>query len=61
MPHRVTQKVMNTEVDIVMESIELNPEIPPGEFDLPDDVKALLEPAQETKDADAKLAPATTP
>jgi len=59
MPHRVIQEVMNTEVHVVMESIEPNAEIPPGEFDLPNDVKALLEPAKEKTDGDAASTAAT--
>jgi uncharacterized protein DUF620 len=42
MPHRVTQKAAGQEIAVVIESVKFNPEIPPGRFDPPGDIKALL-------------------
>ncbi|HZS52006.1 MAG TPA: hypothetical protein VFA54_14160 [Bryobacterales bacterium] len=42
-PHRVLQKGLGQEFLITIEKIEQNPEIPASRFDLPADVKALLE------------------
>ena len=47
MPHRTVEKSMGMESLAVIESIEHNAELPEGCFDLPDDIKALVEKAKE--------------
>jgi hypothetical protein len=42
MPHRLDQKMAGNEILITIEGVKYNAEIPKGTFDLPEDVKPLL-------------------
>ena len=42
MPHKVRQSVAGQEFTITIETVKLNPEIPKDRFDLPDEIKALV-------------------
>jgi hypothetical protein len=44
--HSIRQKVMNQELQITIESSQFNTEIPKDRFDLPPDIKALVEKAK---------------
>ncbi|HSP66992.1 MAG TPA: hypothetical protein VLN48_04655 [Bryobacteraceae bacterium] len=44
-PSKVTQKTGPQEFTITLDSVEANPAIPPGRFDLPADVRKLVEKA----------------
>jgi hypothetical protein len=41
-PHSITQKVPNAEILVKIENVKYNPDIPPGRFDLPAEIKALM-------------------
>lgn len=43
LPHRVTQKAINMEILVVVESVKHNVDLPADRFDLPEDVRALAE------------------
>jgi len=42
MPHKVRQSVAGQEFTITIDTVKLNPEIPKDRFDLPDEIKALV-------------------
>jgi outer membrane lipoprotein-sorting protein len=42
MAHKVTQKGAGQEVSITIDSVKYNAEIPKGQFDVPDEIKALM-------------------
>jgi hypothetical protein len=42
MPHKVRQTVAGQEFTITIDTVKLNPEIPKNRFDLPDEIKALV-------------------
>jgi hypothetical protein len=44
-PAKVTNKTGPQEFTITLDSVEVNPDIPPGRFDLPPDVRKLVEKA----------------
>jgi hypothetical protein len=44
-PAKVTQKTGPQEFSITLDSVEVNPAIPPGRFDLPPDVRKLVDKA----------------
>lgn len=48
-PHSITQKLPSVEVLVKIESVEHNPEIPAGRFDLPAEIKALVDQKGEKK------------
>jgi hypothetical protein len=45
MPHNVLLKMSTMEINITIDSVQHNSEIPKGTFDVPDEVKALLKKA----------------
>jgi zinc protease len=40
-PHKLTQKLAGQQITLTVDKVEYNAEIPPGTFDLPDEIKAL--------------------
>ena len=42
MPHKVRQSVAGQEFTITIDTVKFNPEIPKNRFDLPDEIKALV-------------------
>jgi hypothetical protein len=42
MPHKVRQNAAGQEFTITIDTVKLNPEIPKDRFDLPDEIKALI-------------------
>ena len=42
LPHKVRQSVAGQEFTITIDTVKLNPEIPKSRFDLPDEIKALV-------------------
>jgi hypothetical protein len=41
-PHKVSQKMVGLEISTSLDSIQYNAEIPKGKFELPDEIKALV-------------------
>jgi Protein of unknown function (DUF620) len=51
-PHRLVNRAAQQEFIIQIDSVEVNPDLPPDRFDLPAEIKALLnKPAAESKPA----------
>jgi hypothetical protein len=45
-PHKLTNKVAGNELQILVATLEFNADLPKGQFDLPDDIQALLKKAK---------------
>lgn len=58
--HKLTNKFAGQEFQITVESVQFNTEIPAAEFDLPDDIKALLKKGTAPSVAPAAPASAET-
>jgi hypothetical protein len=41
-PHKITQTFVGQKMEIVLDSMKVNPEIPKDRFDIPPDIKALI-------------------
>lgn len=54
-PHRMVNRAAGQEFVIQINSVEVNPDLPKGQFDLPPEVKALIKPTA----AERKAAPAS--
>ncbi len=59
-PHKLTNKFAGQEVQIVVQKVEWNVDLPKDRFDLPDEIKALLKKADEAPKPAAAIAPAPT-
>ncbi|HEY6389909.1 MAG TPA: hypothetical protein VIX89_01455 [Bryobacteraceae bacterium] len=60
-PHKLTNKVAGNELQILVTSLEFNADLPKNQFDLPDDIQALLKKAKppEVKNVPPPAAAAT--
>jgi hypothetical protein len=49
MPHKIHQKALAQQIVMTVDKVQHNVEMPPGRFDLPDDVKKLAEKQKKDK------------